>query len=93
MKGESKYIKEQHEDVTQKFAQAHGGLSLGAVDSGLKKLDEDLHTRTVGDLKSRSESRPVWNGVEFLEGADGAAFDPLQSDDDKILKRAVLKAK
>ena len=69
-----------------------GGV-IGAVDGGLKKLDEDLHSRTVGDLLPRSESRPIWNGVEFLEGADGAAFDPLQSDDVKVLKRAVLKMK
>jgi hypothetical protein len=90
-KGESKHIKEQHEAKAQKFAQAHGGLSLGAVDGGLKKLDEDLHARTVGDLLPRKD--PTWDSVAFLEGADGAALDPLQSDDVKVVKRAILKIK
>lgn len=79
--------------MTQKYAQAHGGASLGAVESDLKKMDGDLHARTAADLQPRSESRPVWNGVQFLEGADGAAHDPLKSDDVKVIKRAVLKLK
>jgi len=56
-------------------------------------MDEEAYQRTRGDLQARAESRAVWNGVEFLEGAEGAAIDPLQSDDVKVIKRAVLKLK
>lgn len=31
--------------------------------------------------------------MEFTEGADGEALDPLRSDDVKVVKRAVAKLK
>lgn len=93
LKGESKYMKEQHQEVTEKYAQTHGGVTVGAVESDLKKMDEEAHERMRGDLLAKTETRRVWNGVEFLEGAEGAAIDPLQSNDVKLIKRAVLKLK
>ena len=90
LKGESKYIKQQHEEATQKFA-AQGGLSRDALGRGLKNMDEALHEQTLGDLKQKGESHAVWNGVDFIEGAEGAAFDPLRTDDIKLLKKEVQK--
>lgn len=92
LKSESKFVKEQHKDATTKFAQANGGLSLGAVDSGLKKLDEDAHARAVDDILPRRESQPIWKGVEFLETADGVV-DPLSTNDVKLLKKEVVRMK
>lgn len=93
LKGENKYMKEQHQEVTEKYAQTHGGVNFGTVGTDLRKMDEDAHKRTIGDLQAKPDRRAVWNGVEFLEGQDGASIDPLQTDDVKLVKRAVIKLK
>lgn len=70
-------MKEQHLEVTEKYAQTHGGVNFGSVGTDLKKMNQDAHARTIEDLQSRPDRRAVWNGVEFLEGQDGAKIDPL----------------
>lgn len=50
LKGETKYVKQQHEEAAEKFA-AQGGLSRDALGRGLKNMDEELHEQTLSDLR------------------------------------------
>lgn len=70
LKGESEYIKTQHQEARSKFAQANGGVSTGELSRDLYKMDRDRHAKAMGDVAMKPENQPIWKDYDFLERND-----------------------
>ena len=89
IKGESEYIKAQHQEARSKFVAAHGEVNAQSVYRDLAKLDQNAYKDVTNDISVKPESQPIWKDYDFLE----RGTTPADAGDLKSLKAEIIRMK